>query len=38
MIERLIKKSNSGRAEHMADYYHHWELKVLDSLTKMLLR
>lgn len=38
MIERLIKGSNSGRAKPMADYYHHWELKVLDSLVKMLLR
>lgn len=38
MIERSIKESNSGRAKCMADYYHHWELKVLESLTKMLLR
>lgn len=38
MIERLIKGTNSGRAKCMADYYHHWEHKVLDSLIKMLLR
>lgn len=38
MIERLIQGTNSGRAKGMADYYHHWEYKVLDSLIKMLLR
>lgn len=38
MIERLVKGTNSGKAKCMADYYYHWERKVLDSLTNMLLR
>lgn len=38
MIERLVMGTNSGKAKYMADYYHHWERKVLDSLTNMLLR
>lgn len=38
MIERLIKGTNSGRAKCMADYYRHWEQKVLESLIKMVLR
>lgn len=37
-IERLVKGTNSGKDECMADYYHHWERKVLESLTNMLLR
>lgn len=38
MIERLVKGTNSGKAKSMADYYLHWERKVLDSLINMLLR
>lgn len=38
MIERLVNGTNSGKAKCMAEYYHHWERKVLDSLTNMLLR
>ncbi|XP_062273833.1 dynein axonemal heavy chain 10 [Scomber scombrus] len=36
--ENLIMETSSGRASCMADYYLYWERKVLDSLTKMVLR
>lgn len=36
--ENLIIETSSGRASCMADYYLYWERKVLDSLTKMVLR
>ncbi|XP_063753564.1 dynein axonemal heavy chain 10 [Eleginops maclovinus] len=36
--EHLIMGTCSGKAECMADYYKYWERRVLDSLTKMVLR
>lgn len=36
--EHLIMETSSGKAKCMANYYISWEHKVLDSLTKMVLR
>ncbi|KAL7391500.1 hypothetical protein ABVT39_010104 [Epinephelus coioides] len=36
--EHLFMETSSGKAKCMADYYKYWERKVLDSLTKMVLR
>ena len=36
--EHLIMQSSSGKATTMADYYTHWEGKVLDSLVNMVIR
>ncbi|CAJ1068269.1 LOW QUALITY PROTEIN: dynein heavy chain 10%2C axonemal [Xyrichtys novacula] len=37
-IEHLVLETSSGKAKSMADYYKHWERRVMDSLVKMLLR
>lgn len=37
-IERLILGTNSGTSKCLANYYIHWEQKVLDSLLKMVER
>ncbi|XP_010769910.1 dynein heavy chain 10, axonemal-like, partial [Notothenia coriiceps] len=36
--EHLLLGTSSGNAKCMAGYYKYWERKVLDSLTKMVLR
>uniref|UniRef100_A0A669FBB8 Dynein axonemal heavy chain 10 n=1 Tax=Oreochromis niloticus TaxID=8128 RepID=A0A669FBB8_ORENI len=37
-IEQLSVETSTGRAKCMADYYQHWEHRILDTLTKMVQR
>lgn len=36
-MESLIMQTNSGKAKRMAEYYAYWELKVFNSLIKMVV-
>ncbi|TRY94050.1 hypothetical protein DNTS_011956 [Danionella cerebrum] len=37
-MESLVMGTSTGKAKGMAQFYAHWERKVFDSLTKMVLR
>ncbi|KAJ8266677.1 hypothetical protein GJAV_G00133350 [Gymnothorax javanicus] len=37
-MESLIMQTNTGKAKRMAHYYAHWEKKIFDALTKMVVR
>ncbi|KAM8866758.1 dynein axonemal heavy chain 10 isoform 2-T2 [Synchiropus picturatus] len=37
-MEHLVMGTSSGKCRSMADYYQFWEHKVLEALTKMVLR
>ena len=36
--EELVVGTNTGKCPQMSSYYQHWETKVFNSLTKMVLR